>query len=230
MNGTAKEVSSQKDLGFLSALIAIIVVVALADLLTGCHHPAKLRDIELKGMYVNGVTETVAIGSGRLTSIPGEREALAAHYEEDTAWLSPSTKTHKLDIFLVGTNAVENSDEIISSICKAFADVAPQVAATHAAKAGGTTALDVVKGGGEVRKEVALAKQEVEKIKASKAEGQKVEAVSAEVEGASAAGTGPVEKLTAAADTGSASPAPSGDSADCAAAADCPDCDTCEDK
>ncbi len=153
----------------------LMTIAALAAICVGCHSPKKVRDIELKGMYVNGYSETLAIGAGRLTSIPGEREALAAHYEEDTAWLSPSTKTHKLDIFLVGTNSVENSTEIISSICKAFSEVAPQVAATHAANAGGTTAFDVVKGGGEVRKAVALAKQEVEKIKASKAEGQKVE-------------------------------------------------------
>lgn len=151
-------------IAFLFALIAAAYFVA------GCTGPKKVRDIELKGMYVNGYSETLAIGAGRLTSIPGEREALAAHYEEDTAWLSPTTKTHKLDIFLVGTNSVENSTEIISSICKAFSDVAPQVAATHATNAGGTTAFDVVKGGGEVRKAVALAKQEVEKIKASKAE------------------------------------------------------------
>lgn len=156
-------------IAFLFALFAAAYFVA------GCTSPKKVRDIELKGMYVNGYSEVVAIGAGRLTSIPGEREALAAHYEEDTAWLSPSTKTHKFDIFLVGTNSVENSTEIISSICKAFSDVAPQVAATHAANAGGTSAFDVVKGGGEVRKAVALAKQEVEKIKASKAEGQKVE-------------------------------------------------------
>lgn len=156
-------------LAFVAALIAAAYFVA------GCTSPKKVRDIELKGMYVNGYSEVVAIGAGRLTSIPGEREALAAHYEEDTAWLSPSTKTHKFDIFLVGTNSVENSTEIISSICKAFSDVAPQVAATHAANAGGTSAFDVVKGGGEVRKTVQIAKQEVEKIKASKAEGQKVE-------------------------------------------------------
>ena len=156
-------------------ILAIIVLVMTAAFFSGCSTPKKVRDIELKGMYVNGYSEVVAIGAGRLTSIPGEREALAAHYEEDTAWLSPSTKTHKFDIFLVGTNSVENSTEIISSICKAFSDVAPQVAATHAANAGGTTAFDVVKGGGEVRKAVAIAKQEVEKIKASKAEGQKVE-------------------------------------------------------
>jgi len=156
-------------------LLFICLVIAVAYFVAGCASPKKVRDIELKGMYVNGYSEVVAIGQGRLTSIPGEREALAAHYEEDTAWLSPSTKTHKFDIFLVGTNSVENSKEIISSICKAFSDAAPQVAATHAANAVGTSAFDVVKGGGEVRKEVALSKQEVEKIKASKAEGQKVE-------------------------------------------------------
>ena len=126
-------------IAFLFALFAAAYFVA------GCTSPKKVRDIELKGMYVNGYSEVVAIGQGRLTSIPGEREALAAHYEEDTAWLSPSTKTHKFDIFLVGTNSVENSTEIIGSICKAFSDVAPQVAATHAANARGTTALDVVK-------------------------------------------------------------------------------------
>ena len=151
-------------IAFLFALFAAAYFVA------GCTSPKKVRDIELKGMYVNGYSEVVAIGQGRLTSIPGEREALAAHYEEDTAWLSPSTKTHKFDIFLVGTNSVENSKGIIDSICKAFSDVAPQVAATHAANAGGTSAFDVVKGGGEVRKAVALAKQKVEEIKASKAE------------------------------------------------------------
>ena len=151
-------------------LAVLCLIFALALAVSGCGTPKKVRDIELKGMYVNGYSETLAIGAGRLTSIPGEREALAAHYEEDTAWLSPSTKTHKFDIFLVGTNSVENSKDIISSICKAFSDAAPQVAATHAANAGGTSAFDVVKGGGEVRKEVALAKQEVEKIKASKAE------------------------------------------------------------
>lgn len=151
-------------IAFLFALIAAGCVIS------GCSTPKKVRDIELKGMYVNGYSEVVAIGQGRLTSIPGEREALAAHYEEDTAWLSPTTKTHKFDIFLVGTNSVENSKGIIDSICKAFSNVAPQVAATHAANAGGTSAFDVIKGGGEVRKEVALAKQEVEKTKASKAE------------------------------------------------------------
>ena len=166
----------KKELKITAMQLAFIaVLIAAAYFVAGCTSPKKVRDIELKGMYVNGYSEVVAIGQGRLTSIPGEREALAAHYEEDTAWLSPSTKTHKFDIFLVGTNSVENSKGIIDSICKAFSDAAPQIAATHAANAGGTSAFDVVKGGGEVRKAVQLAKQEVEKIKASKADGQKAD-------------------------------------------------------
>ena len=139
----------------------LFALFAAAYFFAGCTSPNKVRDIELKGMYVNGYSEVIAIGSGRLTSIPGEREALAAHYEEDTAWLSPSTKTHKFDIFLVGTNSVENSKAIIESICKAFSEVAPQIAATNAANAGGTSAFDVVKGGGEVRKAVQLAQSAV---------------------------------------------------------------------
>ena len=166
----------KKELKITAMQLAFVAaIIAAAYFVSGCTSPKKVRDIELKGMYVNGYSEVVAIGAGRLTSIPGEREALAAHYEEDTAWLSPSTKTHKFDIFLVGTNSVENSKGIIDSICKAFSDAAPQIAATHAANAGGTSAFDVVKGGGEVRKAVQLAKQEVEKIKASKADGQKAD-------------------------------------------------------
>ena len=148
-------------IAFLFALFAAAYFVA------GCTSPKKVRDIELKGMYVNGYSEVVAIGAGRLTSIPGEREALAAHYEEDTAWLSPSTKTHKFDIFLVGTNSVENSTEIIGSICKAFSDVAPTVSKENAevAKSVATvTPLGVVKSGGEVRKAVQLAKIASEKL------------------------------------------------------------------
>ena len=82
-------------IAFLFALFAAAYFVA------GCTSPKKVRDIELKGMYVNGYSEVVAIGAGRLTSIPGEREALAAHYEEDTAWLSPSTKTKTLTLLFI---------------------------------------------------------------------------------------------------------------------------------
>ena len=144
----------------MNKMMMIGAACAAFAMMAGCGTPGKMRDIQLKGMYVNGYSEVLAIGSGRLTSIPGEREAFAAHYEEDTAWLSPNIKTHKLDLFLVGTNTVDSSAEIVSAICKAFAEVAPSIAQTNAevAKVGGTSPLDVVKGGGEVRKAVQMAK------------------------------------------------------------------------
>ena len=120
--------------------LMMIALAACAAALTGCNSPAKLRDVDVKGMYVNGYTEVLAIGRGTVTSIPSDKEAFAAHYEEDTAWLSPSTKTHALDLFLVGTNTVENSAQIVQSICKAFAEVAPTISSNNSevAKGGGT--------------------------------------------------------------------------------------------
>lgn len=148
-------------------LAFIAAIIAAAYFVSGCTSPKKVRDIELKGMYVNGYSEVLALGWGRLTSIPGDKEALAAHYEEDTAWLQPNVKTHKIDIFLVGTNTVSSSSDIIDSICKAFAEVAPTVSKENAevAKSVATvTPLGVVKSGGEVRKTVQLAKVASEKL------------------------------------------------------------------
>ena len=123
----------------------IIIIAIAAAALAGCSMPSKLRDIELKGMYVNGYSEQLAIGMGRITSIPGEREAFVAHYREDTAWLSPSTKTHELDLMIVGTNSTVNAAAVVASICEAFKDVAPSIAKINAEAPKGITVLDVIK-------------------------------------------------------------------------------------
>jgi hypothetical protein len=123
----------------------LIIIAIAAAALVGCQSPSKLRDIELKGMYVNGYSEQLAIGMGRITSIPGEREAFVAHYREDTAWLSPSTKTHELDLMIVGTNSTVNAAAVVASICEAFKDVAPSIAKINAEAPKGITVLDVIK-------------------------------------------------------------------------------------
>ena len=123
----------------------LIIIAIAAAALAGCQSPSKLRDIELKGMYVNGYSEQLAIGMGRITSIPGEREAFVAHYREDTAWLSPSTKTHELDLMIVGTNSTVNAAAVVASICEAFKDVAPSIAKINAEAPKGITVLDVIK-------------------------------------------------------------------------------------
>ena len=161
-----KAFGSMFENGTLQLLVLAVMLVAMFAF-AGCKSPQKMRDIELKGMYVNGYSEVLALGWGRLTSIPGDKEALAAHYEEDTAWLQPNVKTHKIDIFLVGTNTVASSADIIGSICKAFAEVAPAVSKDDAevAKSVSTvTPLGVVKSGGEVREAEQLAKIASEKL------------------------------------------------------------------
>jgi hypothetical protein len=141
-----------------SLLWLVVGPIAAAFLVAGCGTPGKVRDIDLKGMYVNGYTETLAIGQGKLTSIPGEREAMAAHYEEDVAWLSPNKKTHSLDIFLVGGNTVSNASGIVESICKAFAEVAPTVSSNNTAAAATPTAFDLLGTASKSNADVKLAK------------------------------------------------------------------------
>ena len=135
----------------------LMIVAACAAIVAGCGTPGKVRDIDLKGMYINGYSETLAIGQGKITSIPGEREAMAAHYEEDVAWLSPQKKTHSLDIFLVGSNTVQNSAQIVKSICEAFRDVAPTVSSDNAA-ASGSTVFDYLTAAGKRNSEIETAK------------------------------------------------------------------------
>ena len=115
----------------MNKLMMMTLAASAAAMMTGCSSTPKVRDVDVKGMYLNGYTEVLAIGRGTVTSIPSDKEALAAHYEEDTAWLSPSTKTHALDLFLVGTNTVENSKDIVKSICDAFKEVAPTVSSNQ---------------------------------------------------------------------------------------------------
>lgn len=119
----------------MKKIILAAVCAAMAIVLTGCGTP-RVTDAEAKGMYVNAATETLAIGSGSVTTIPAEREASVGHYEEDTAWLSPSTKTHKFDVFLVGSNSTSHVSKIIDAICKAYGTVAPVISSNEAQKTG----------------------------------------------------------------------------------------------
>lgn len=104
------------------ALAATAALIGLAAALTGC--VTKTRSIELAGMYASEAG-TLAIGSVDIVAAPQGEETATIKYAEDTAWLSPSTKLHEIKIVLTGTNAVERSEKIVESICKAFVAVAP---------------------------------------------------------------------------------------------------------
>ena len=128
----------------MNKLMVVVAMLGMAIMMTGCGTQSRLVDAEAKGMYVNAATETLAIGSGSVTTIPAEREAFAGHYEEDTALLSPSTKTHKFDVFIVGSNSTSQAASIIKDICKAYGTVAPTLSSNETSKTG-ITVFDLFK-------------------------------------------------------------------------------------
>ena len=153
-----EKVTAKKDMGFLAPVAAIVAVIALAHLLAGCA-TSKSRAIDANGMWMSE-TGQLAVGRVHVDAIPEGQESAVVHYTEDTALLSPSTKTHDIDVILTGTNSVLHASEIVASICDAFVAVAPGVAKAEAAAPKGTTALDVAKSN-------AAANAEVKKVKAA---------------------------------------------------------------
>lgn len=98
-------------------ILILLLIVALATFLSGC--ATKTRSIDLAGMYASE-SGTLAIGRIEVQSAPEGVESAAIRYTEDTAWLSPTTKTHSIKILLTGTNAVNSAEGIVTSICGAF--------------------------------------------------------------------------------------------------------------
>ena len=108
-------------LAYINIGLSIIAAACCAAFLAGCASAPKAKAADVKGMYANAATETLAIGSARITILPEAIESFMARYSEDTAWLRPSTKTHELEIFMTGTNATQKADAVVKSICEAFA-------------------------------------------------------------------------------------------------------------
>lgn len=120
----------------------LIIGAALALCTTGC--ATKSRTFDAKGMYVSESGQ-LAVGYIHVDAIPEGTDSAVIHYNEDTALLSPSTKTHDIDIILTGTNSVGSASGIVKSICNAFVSVAPSIAKTNAEAPKGITVLDVAK-------------------------------------------------------------------------------------
>lgn len=92
-------------------------ILALAFIFCGC--ATKTRNVEIDGMYVTD-TGTLAIGSVDVMASPLGEESAMIRYEEDTAWLSPSTKVHEIKIMLTGTKSTSYAKGIVEEICRAF--------------------------------------------------------------------------------------------------------------
>lgn len=110
---------------------SMIVFCAAAAVLAGCIS-AKTRQVSASGMYAN--SGALIVGSADVKAVvPGEA-ALMVTYNEDTAWLSPSTKVRSFDVLICGTNSLMQYSTLVSRLCDAVdgaADV-DAVAATNA--------------------------------------------------------------------------------------------------
>lgn len=95
-----------------------LMFIAAVALVAGC--ATKTRSVEIDGMFVQGETGILAIGTADVVASPVGEETAVVKYAEDTAWLCPSVKTHAIKIQLTGTNAVAKIEKIVDSICKAY--------------------------------------------------------------------------------------------------------------
>lgn len=106
----------------------LLFAAVAAAFMCGC---GKSVDVEGKGMYANANSGVVGIGEFEVVTYPEGTEGARIKYEEDTAWLSPSTKTHAFKIDIVGSNSCSQVSGIVSNICSAFIATAPQIAAIN---------------------------------------------------------------------------------------------------
>lgn len=139
-------------------IIPAIAVLTVALCTTGC--ATKARSFDAKGMYVSESGQ-LAVGYVHVDAIPESVDSAVVHYTEDTALLSPSTKTHDIDIILTGTNSVGSAQGIVKSICDAFVKVAPSM---PAASGSSTSPVDLA-----ARNRDASAKERLAKSAAKKA-------------------------------------------------------------
>ena len=144
----------------------LLIIATLAAITTGC--ATKSRTFDAKGMYVSESGQ-LAVGYIHVDAIPEGVDSAVIHYTEDTALLSPSTKTHDIDIILTGTNSVGSASGIVKSICSAFVQVAPSIAKTNAEASakGATSPIDLAKANSGNKKAVALAKAAAKEVKAA---------------------------------------------------------------
>lgn len=106
-----------------STIIALAGLLASA-VLTGCTSD-RVKNVELDGLFLQGDTGTMAIGSIDVMASPKGEESAVIKYDQDTPWINPTGKSmNHIKIMLTGTNATDKADAIVEHICKAFVPTA----------------------------------------------------------------------------------------------------------
>ena len=104
--------------------LMVICAALCAAILTGCTSD-RVKSVELDGLFLQGDTGTMAIGSIDVMASPKGEESAVIKYDQDTPWINPTGKAmNHIKIMLTGTNATDKADAIVEHICKAFVPTA----------------------------------------------------------------------------------------------------------
>ena len=101
-----------------------VALFGMAAMMTGCTSD-RVKNVELDGLFLQGDTGTMAIGSIDVMAFPKGEEAAVMKYDQDTPWINPTGRAmNHIKIMLTGTNATDKADVIVKHICKAFVPTA----------------------------------------------------------------------------------------------------------
>lgn len=105
-------------------LATLICMTSAAAIMSGCTSD-RVKSVELDGLFLQGDTGTMAIGSIDVMASPKGEESAVIKYDQDTPWINPTGKSmNHIKIMLTGTNATDKADVIVEKICKAFVPTA----------------------------------------------------------------------------------------------------------
>lgn len=108
----------------INRIILTAVGLCAAATMIGCTS-SRVKNVELDGLFVQGDTGTMAIGSIDVMASPKGEESAVIKYDQDTPWINPTGKAmNHIKIMLTGTNSTDKADAIVEHICKAFVPTA----------------------------------------------------------------------------------------------------------
>lgn len=108
----------------INRIILTAVGLCAAATMIGCKS-SRVKNVELDGLFLQGDTGTMAIGSIDVMASPKGEESAVIKYDQDTPWINPTGKSmNHIKIMLTGTNSTDKADAIVEHICMAFVPTA----------------------------------------------------------------------------------------------------------
>jgi len=110
----------------------LMIVAAAAAVLVGCASD-RAKNCDVDGMYVNGGTGSMALGSIELTATPTGGESFVLKVDQDTPWVNPTgEKMNHARCMMTGSNTCSHVEKVVEHLCKIFVPVSVTNVVTEA--------------------------------------------------------------------------------------------------